>query len=239
MVCTGIAACSKDTGIRQDAALLGKLQINNKSLLPEDSLVIKIDDQPVQPYVIKAGESAEPNILREGMHTLSVYTASDPDSLLLKREVLVGKNLWKKISLFRANNTDPLNIVDINKDTIAVPAAEHVKISIANFTTHLPANIDLLLLQQVNNNPRKTDTVARFENVKNHFTPFKEIKLSRNQANQLVYAFTLAIYDRDARTVISQNIASSVAFNAETKIYALYINTYRVTACQFKAFQLQ
>lgn len=228
LLCIGCFSC-KENAQQEDVFAFGKVQFANKSLVMQDSVIIKMDDKQIFPEILKPGTSTATDLLvTNGSHRFSILSASNPDSLVLERTITIDKNLRRKITLFRTANTDSLSIVNINIDTVTVPTGDSVKVSLANFTTHLPENVDLLFLQQVSNSPRTIDTVARFENIKRDFSPFLPFKLSRNkQNNQLVYSFTFVLYNRDTKTFTTDRVViSGVIFSANTpRICALNMVT--------------
>ena len=223
-----IIACTKNESTGEEILELGKVQFVNKSLVPGDSVSVALNEGEVVSSKMKVGEEATKLVLAHN-HSFKVYSIANP-SLLLQGNFDIGHNQLRKITLFRISDMDPLSIVNINTDTVTVPADEYVKISVANFTDHLPENIDVIFIQQVNNRPVTMDTVARFENVKRDFTPFQEIRLRRNQSNVLQYNFGIALYNRDTQEYLRETIRLVARFSATTKIYTLYINTERPSA---------
>ncbi|MCT1525031.1 MULTISPECIES: hypothetical protein [Sphingobacterium] len=228
-VVAGIISCTKKGDLVSPVSF-GKIEIVNKTIFGPDSIFARINDKDMLPGYARTG-SSNIQVIPQNNYKLSFYKASNPDKLLLEANVTVEHGKTTSISLFSLSEDDPLKLLEF--EDVEEPKADEVKISIANFSTNMPDNLDIEILVMTSRRPFRYITVGRIENVgrqvlDNKFSTFVTVPVTKNTADQIVYGYMLAPIDRNTgEYFLPDNLAGSfgtaVEFTEENRIIRAYI----------------
>lgn len=225
-----IAACKKAE--TDSPVLFGKIEIINKTISGPDSIITKINGKDLLPGFARTG-GANLQLLPEKEYQLQFYAASKPDSLLQEANVKIEGNTTKTITLFSVDQTDPVKIITPPAD-VAEPGPNEVKISIANFTTGLPENLDIEVMQQITSRrPFRYVTAGIIENVgktilDNSFSPYLTLPVAINTTTgEPTYDYMLVLKNRDTGEIILIDAplgsAGIVSGSAENRLIRAYL----------------
>ena len=224
-----VSACSKNDGFI-DPIPFGKIEIVNKTIFGPDSIFALINNKDILPGYALMG-SSNIQVIPQNDYKLSFFKASRPDSLLFETAISIQQGKTTSISLFSISESDPL--LPLSFDDTEEPGIDEVKISIANFSTNMPDNLDVDILVMTSRRPFRYISVGRIENVgrkvlDNKFSPFVTVPVTKNTADQIVYGYMLAPIDRNTgEYFLPDNLAGSFAtgveFTEENRIIRAYI----------------
>lgn len=167
-----MGSCKKDSTIQEPTAMAHLLLVNK---IPENKpFSLKFDG-----ILVDADFQTNENLRKvtvEGPHS---FVVSDPETnkILLDTTLITGKHDANSYLLFRVNPSDNVQLLkSVNTDTVKAPQTGYAKISLANFTRHLPQNIEIVFVQD-DMYTGAVDTAAVFTNPGKGFSAYKNVKM--------------------------------------------------------------
>lgn len=193
-----LTSCKKDSVI-QEATLLSKIALTNK--IPEEGEFRLLIDNQLISQDLKNSNTAIA-ILPEGDHQITLKN-DKTNTILLDTLLIVSANGPQNYNFFRASPEERVQLLQPpNIDTVSAPAEGYLKISLANFTKHLPDNIEIVF---VADDPLtgEADTAAMFVNPGKVFSGYKTLKMLPGPGGQYVNGYRIVLRDAETKSEIA------------------------------------
>ncbi len=190
-----IISCKKDSSV-QEPAILTHLFFANK--VPEAiKLSLKIDDNELVDI------NSNVNLVSiEGKHSVVLFN-SETNETLLDTSITTSKEAENSFMFFRTDPADKMQLLrSINIDTVTAPQEGYIKVSLANFSRHLPQNIEIVFVQE-NMYTGEVDTSAIFSNPGKAFSNYKSVKMYSLPGDVFNTAFKIVLRDTETKTELA------------------------------------